>query len=68
MKIGDLVLAVADIESWSKPYVPRDAEGVVTDVGLRGVSVTFTVPGLVGGTRQVTVTVRPEMLAPLETV
>ncbi|MCF2526108.1 hypothetical protein [Yinghuangia soli] len=65
MKIGDQVAAGTDIESWSKPYVPRDAAGVVTDVGFRGVSVAFTVPGLLGGTRQVTVTVRPEQLIPL---
>ncbi|MDI2125236.1 hypothetical protein [Yinghuangia seranimata] len=65
MKIGDPVMAGTDIESWSKPYVPRDAEGVVTDVGFRGVSVAFTVPGVMGGTRQVMVTVRPEQLIPL---
>jgi hypothetical protein len=65
MKIGDQVAAGNDIESWSKPFVPRDAEGVVTAVGFRGVSVAFTVPGLMGGTRQVTVTVQPDQLIPL---
>ncbi|MGA4539161.1 hypothetical protein ACPA54_04130 [Uniformispora flossi] len=65
MKIGDVVIASTEIESWSKPYVPLNAEGVVTDVGFRGVSVAFTVPGLMGGTRQVMVTVRPDQLIPL---
>ncbi|MEU8135486.1 hypothetical protein [Streptodolium elevatio] len=65
MKIGDPVIANSDIESWSKPYVPQYAEGVVTSVGFRGVSVAFTVPGVMGGTRQVTVTVRPDQVLPV---
>lgn len=48
MKIGDPVIANSDIESWSKPYVAQNTEGVVTSVGFRGVSVAFTVPGVMG--------------------
>lgn len=65
MKIGDPVIASAEIESWNKPYVPAQAEGVITSLGFRGVSVSFTVPGVLGGTRQVTVTVRPDQVEPV---
>lgn len=65
MKIGDPVVTVTNIESWSKPFVPQNTEGVVTEMSLWGVVVSFTLPGVMGGTRQVTVTVARDQVAPV---
>ncbi|UGQ13709.1 hypothetical protein LO772_08970 [Yinghuangia sp. ASG 101] len=65
MKIGDPVVTNTDIESWTKPFVPQNTEGIVTEMSLWGVVVSFTLPGVLGGTRQVTVVVARDQVEPL---
>ncbi|HSA50598.1 MAG TPA: hypothetical protein VLH10_10880 [Yinghuangia sp.] len=62
MKIGDPVVTTTNIEGWTKPFVPQNTEGVVTEVDYRGLAVSFTLPGILGGTRQVTVVVSPDQV------
>jgi hypothetical protein len=66
MNVGDKVRATKDLDGWVQTAVPKDTVGFVTDTTFgRRLDVTFTVAGVLGGTRQVRVTVDPDQIAPI---
>jgi hypothetical protein len=64
MKIGDEVRATGDITGWTQAFVPKDAVGIVTHVAFGRLDVSFTVAGVLGGTRRIPVTVDPDQITP----
>ncbi|WP_439679182.1 hypothetical protein [Embleya sp. MST-111070] len=66
MDIGTRVEAVGDLGGGLTQSVPAGARGVVVGSRFDGrLEVTFTLAGLLGGTRSVTVAVAPNKVKPL---
>ncbi|GCD92405.1 hypothetical protein [Embleya hyalina] len=66
MDIGTKVEAVADLGGGLTQSVPAGARGVVVHRRFDGrLEVAFTLAGLLGGTRSVTVAVAPNEVKPL---
>jgi hypothetical protein len=64
MNVGDKVRATKDLDGWAQAAVPEDSVGFVTHTAFGRLDVTFTVAGVLGGTREVRVTVDPDQIAP----
>ncbi|NUU26356.1 MAG: hypothetical protein HOV68_33370 [Streptomycetaceae bacterium] len=65
MQVGDKVTATKTITGTLRGTVPQGAKGVVTEVDYAGIHVTFTIPGLMGGTRTQLVAVKRFEIAKL---
>jgi len=54
---GDKVMVNETLGGFTQQWVPAGAEGVVLRTSLGRADVCFTVPGLIGGTRTVEVSI-----------